>query len=548
MGRETSALLEVTDYTVAYATGGTALRRATLDVRKGEIVALLGPNGSGKSTLIRGVCGTLPYYRGRPLAGQIRLQSEDITGMSPTAIVERGLVQVPEGRRILPQLTVEENLRAGLIGAGKPQRAEKELGQIFAMFPVLSDRRKGRAGYLSGGEQQMLAIGRAMCADPSLLVLDEPMLGLAPKVVARVLDVIVSLNEAGVGILLVEQNVTAALDVADRAYVLRLGEMLAGGSREQIKGSDELTRAYIGIGGANSETRSPPDARVNTQEEGSTPTKLALTAHERDDRRETEASVTPRLVARDVSVNFGALQALKDVSVSVAEGQLSAIVGPNGAGKSTLLNCITGVAKFSGTILLDGEPIAGVDTTSIARRGVARAFQHTVAPGGMTAGALVSLGVRREHLTPQSRTRFRKRKDQERQTREIVNHRLNDFGLGDYLNTPISQCPYGVQKRLDIARALVADPSLLLLDEPFAGLPDEEASDVFDLIRGAMSLKSLSVLLIDHNVEMVFSNVEHVTVLDFGCVIADGLPAEVRADPLVQEAYFGSREEMRHSE
>jgi len=217
------------------------LRGIDLEIRAGEIVAVLGSNGAGKSTFNNTVCGLLA-----PFGGSIRFEERDITRARAADIVAAGLVQVPEGRRVFPDLTVRENLLLGSYRRGRAHR-EANIERALAVFPRLAGRMSQRAGTLSGGEQQMLAIGRGLMAEPRLLILDEPSLGLAPLMVEEMFALIARLNAEGLAILLVEQNVAQSLEVARRAYVLENGECAFHGTPAELLVRPELKRAYLGI-------------------------------------------------------------------------------------------------------------------------------------------------------------------------------------------------------------------------------------------------------------------------------------------------------------
>lgn len=219
-----------------------ALHGVTLEVREGSVVALLGANGAGKSTTLRVISGMI-----QPRAGSVRYRGEEIASSSPSSLVRKGIVHVPEGRQIFGELTVEENLRIGAFS--RPWRSDirRDLEDVFERFPSLAARRRQRAATLSGGEQQMLAIGRALMARPRLLLLDEPSLGLAPMIIQEIYRIIRALNrERGVTTLLVEQNAAIALEVADYAYVLETGRVAVAGTPEELSGNEEVRRSYLG--------------------------------------------------------------------------------------------------------------------------------------------------------------------------------------------------------------------------------------------------------------------------------------------------------------
>ena len=234
------ALLDVRDLRAGY--GETeVLHGVDLAITPGEIVAVLGSNGVGKSTLNRALSGIV-----RVRAGAIRFEGHDVAHEKPQAIVARGLIHVPEGRRVFPNLSVRENLDLGSYRRGAPHRAQNR-DRVFAIFPRLRERSTQRAGTLSGGEQQMLAIGRGLMAEPKLMIMDEPSLGLSPILVEELFALIERINADGVSILLVEQNVVQSLELADRAYILAEGKFVMSGSAKDIGANPELKRAYLGM-------------------------------------------------------------------------------------------------------------------------------------------------------------------------------------------------------------------------------------------------------------------------------------------------------------
>ena len=241
-------MLEVNDLQVTYGGAVRALRGISMQVPDGKVVAVLGSNGAGKTTLLRTISSTLKLHRGKVDAGTVAFGGTSLVGKDPATCVGLGLVQVPEGRRIFSRLTVEENLRAGGMGARDRSARAGAQKRVFDLVPVLADRRSGRAGLLSGGEQQMLAIGRALMAGPELLLLDEPSLGLAPRVIGQIGEIIREINRQGTSVLLVEQNATMALAVSDLAYVLDVGEVALSGPAAELAATEEVQRLYLGHG------------------------------------------------------------------------------------------------------------------------------------------------------------------------------------------------------------------------------------------------------------------------------------------------------------
>jgi branched-chain amino acid transport system ATP-binding protein len=236
------SLLTVTDVKTYYG-NVAALKGISFNVNEGEIVTLIGSNGAGKSTTLKTISAIAPA-----LSGTIRLAGEDITGLPPHEIVRRGIVQSPEGRKIFARLTVLENLEMGAFSRVDKRIIREDIDQVFARFPRLRERRRQLGGTLSGGEQQMLAIGRALMARPRLLLLDEPSMGLAPILVAEIFEVIQQLNAAGTTILLVEQNANMALTVARRAYVLQSGLIAHAGDAQLMRHDPAIVAAYLGGG------------------------------------------------------------------------------------------------------------------------------------------------------------------------------------------------------------------------------------------------------------------------------------------------------------
>jgi branched-chain amino acid transport system ATP-binding protein len=229
------------------------LHGISLEVRRGEIVTVVGANGAGKSTMLKTVSGLI-----RARAGGIEFEDADITKLGPDAIVALGVVQVPEGRRVFPDLSVEHNLRAGAYLARSSQDVRTRLDRVFQQFPRLAEQRKQRAGTLSGGEQQMLAFGRAMMSSPRLLMLDEPSLGLAPLMVDEIMRRIRGFRDSGITILLVEQNANLALRIADRGYVMEMGKIALTGTGAELLNNAHVRASYLGAdAGVTPERRMP---------------------------------------------------------------------------------------------------------------------------------------------------------------------------------------------------------------------------------------------------------------------------------------------------
>jgi branched-chain amino acid transport system ATP-binding protein len=235
------ALLELRDVNAFYGRI-QALRKVSLEVDKGEVVALIGSNGAGKTTTLRTISGLM-----HPAGGSIHFDGRDITRTGPSTIVELGICQSPEGRRLFPRMTVVDNLFMGAYVRNDKPGIAADMDRVFTLFPRLKERRTQIAGTLSGGEQQMLAMGRALMAKPKLLMLDEPSLGLAPILIETIFSIVREINAQGVPVLLVEQNASKALEVAHRAYVLETGSIVKTGTGKELAASEDVQKAYLGI-------------------------------------------------------------------------------------------------------------------------------------------------------------------------------------------------------------------------------------------------------------------------------------------------------------
>lgn len=254
-------MLEVANLEVVYNDVVLVLRGLSLEVREGQIVALLGANGAGKTTTLRAVTGLLDVHDGDVTKGSVKYNGSEIHHKDASQIVRGGIAQVMEGRRVFAEMSVEDNLRTGATTNKDSGNVKDSYERVMEMFPILAQRKKDTAGYLSGGEQQMLAIGRAMMANPSLLILDEPSLGLAPMLVAQIRDIIVDINKSGTSVLLIEQNANMALSIANYGYIMETGKVVMDGDPDKLLGDEDVQEFYLGLHGEAGERKSFRDVK-----------------------------------------------------------------------------------------------------------------------------------------------------------------------------------------------------------------------------------------------------------------------------------------------
>jgi len=249
-------MLEIANLEVVYNDVVLVLRGLSIEVRDGQIVALLGANGAGKTTTLRAITGLLDIHEGDVTKGSITFEGERINGKDASTIVRLGIAQVMEGRRVFAEMSVDDNLRTGAVTNKDSANVKAAYDRVMGLFPAIAKRRKDSAGYLSGGEQQMLAIGRALMADPKLLILDEPSLGLAPMLVQQIRDIVVDINKQGTDVLLIEQNANMALSIADFGYIMETGKVVMDGDPQKLLKDEDVQEFYLGLHGEGGERKS----------------------------------------------------------------------------------------------------------------------------------------------------------------------------------------------------------------------------------------------------------------------------------------------------
>ncbi len=510
--RGESKLLVVRGLDVAYD-GTQVLFGVDFEVAEGEIVALLGTNGAGKSTLLRAISGLV-----EPAAGVVVLDGVDLTGVAPHHVAGMGVAQVPGGKGVFPSLTVAENLRVATWGQGlRGPVAETAADEAMAHFPVLRLRLGQAAGTLSGGEQQMLALAQAFVSRPRLLLVDELSLGLAPAVVSRLLEVIRAIRDRGTTVVLVEQSVTTALELADVAYFMEKGEIRFRGPAAELAERPDLLRAvFLRAAGGD---RHPPATVVDSQ-------------------------ARPALGVEGLTKRFGAVVALDDVSLAVAPGRILGIIGPNGAGKTTLFDAISGfVVPDGGRVLLDGHDVTRRGPDQRARLGLGRSFQDARLFPSLTVTEAIGLALERsvEVRDPLAiALGLRAVARSERCVAGRVSEIIDRMGLGAYADSFVSELSTGTRRLVDLACVLAHEPAVLLLDEPSSGIAQREAEALGPVLVDIRDQTGAALVVIEHDIPLVSGIAEEMVALDLGRVLARGTPAEVLADPLVTAAYLGA--------
>jgi len=497
-----------------------------LALGSGQVLALLGTNGAGKSTVLRVLAGLL-----RPTAGRVLVGGEDVTTLPPAERVRRGVVTVPGGRGVFPSLTVADNLRLGAWLVRRDRRAVATgIDEALERFPALRRRLATRAGDLSGGEQQMLTLAQALLCRPRVLLVDELSLGLAPSVVAALVEEIRRLVVSGVSVLVVEQSLEVAAAVAPQALFLERGAIRFTGSTAELAGRPDLARSvFLGHGG---EQDAPPPAAA----------RLA-------DRVGSQVPAGPRsgggrLEVREVRRSFGGLSALDGVDLAAAAGEVLGIIGANGAGKTTLLDVCSGyLVPDTGTVLLDGADVTGLPPARRAALGLGRVFQDArLFPSLTVAEALAAAHDRhvrvREPLA--GILALGASLDAEAEVRDRVERLLSDMGLLPYRDAFVSELSTGTRRIVELAGALAHRPRVLLLDEPSSGIAQRESEALGRLLLSVRDATGATLVVVEHDIALVASIADRLVCLHLGRVIADGPPAEVLRDPEVVAAYVGT--------
>ncbi|HEX6312592.1 MAG TPA: MFS transporter [Acidimicrobiia bacterium] len=504
-----------------------------LEVDEGEIVALLGTNGAGKSTLLKAVSGLVEAS-----GGAVIFDGRDMTHTPPDEIAARGVTQVPGGQGVFPSLTVAENLRlAGWLHRHDARETREAVERVFDYFPVLRDRLHEPAGNLSGGQQQMLTLGMAFISRPRLLMIDELSLGLAPTVIAQLLEIVQGIRDRGTTIILVEQSVNLALGIAETAYFMEKGEIRFHGPTAELLERPDVMRSVF-LEGAASGTVAMANAPNGGRRDG-------------DGAARPAAPEQPvRLAIRDVSKRFGGIAAVSGVSLTVAPGEIVGFIGPNGAGKTTLFDIVSGFLPADGgriELTRDGTVHDLTRRSAQARAwlGLGRSFQDGRLFPALTVQETIAVALERqvEVRDPLAAAlHFPTVAISEEHVDERVDELVELMRLGAFRDKFVHELSTGSRRIVDLACTLAHGPQVLLLDEPSSGIAQREAEALAPLLVEIRDALGASLLVIEHDLPLLSSVADRIVALDLGAVIAEGRPDQVVNDPAVIASYLGTSE------
>ncbi len=540
-----SKLLLVRDVQVSYG-NVQVLFGVDFEVAEGDVVALLGTNGAGKSTLLNAISGVTEAER-----GAVIFDGRDITHAPPNEIAAMGIAQVPGGKGVFPSLTVDENLELGTWLHHRDGSADESLARVHELFPILAERGNTSAGDLSGGQQQMLALAMAFLSKPRLLMIDELSLGLAPIVVAQLLPVIEEFRAAGTTVILVEQSVNVALDVAETAFFLEKGEVrFSGPTAELLERPDVLRSVFL------AETAHDHDPSTNgpSTNDMAEPAGAEPAVPPPSEQRTAGAVIhggdaggaDAAMQAIEVSRSFGGIRAVDRATLHVAPSEILGIIGPNGAGKTTLFDLLSGfVPVDEGRISLAGHDVTRLDAAGRARRGLGRSFQDARLFPSLTVDEALAVSMERWigskgaiaaalHLPASF--------DSEVAVRRRVTELVDLLGLGAYRSKFVSELSTGTRRIVDLAGLLAHRPSVILLDEPSSGIAQREVEALAPLLERIRAETAASLIVIEHDMPLLRQISDRLVAMDQGAVIATGAPDDVLADPLVVESYLGPDE------
>jgi branched-chain amino acid transport system ATP-binding protein len=533
-------LLDCTGIDMAYGPV-QILFKVDFQVHSGEIVALLGTNGAGKSTLLKGVCGLV-----RPKSGKVVFEGKDVTNLSADLTTHLGISLMPGGKGVFPTLSVAENLRlASWLIRKDGERIDAARTEVFELFPILRERQDQMAGNLSGGEQQMLALGGALMTRPTLLMIDELSLGLAPTIVAQLLEVVREIHARGTTIVIVEQSINVALNLAQRAVFMEKGEVRFEGPTAGLLERPDILRSVF-IAGANAmndaedaDGADDADAPADNGETDGQPVTVPATA-----KRAVSAEADVVLECRGVVKRFGGITAVDQVDLELREGHILGLIGHNGAGKTTLMDCISGFNEIDGgRIILRDNDVSDSAPHERAAAGLGRSFQDALLFPTLTVWETVAV-ARERHLASRdivaAALQLPASYESEIAVAAKVDELVDLMGLDAFRQKLTGELSTGSRRIVDLACILAQEPKVLMLDEPSGGVAQKETEALAPLLLRVVEHTGCSVLVIEHDMPLLRTICDEMVALELGGVIASGTPDEVLEHPAVIESYLGT--------
>ncbi len=512
-----TALVAVKDIDAGYGKS-QVLYGVSFDVGRSEILALLGTNGAGKSTILRVIAGVL-----KPQHGKVFFEGNDITDLSPIERVNLGLVTVPGGRGVFRSLSVRENLRlAGWLARKDKAFLAEAMARIFTLFPTLQGRLDTRAGLLSGGEQQMLTVAQALLCKPKLLLIDELSLGLAPTVVAELLNAVRALAQSGVTVVVVEQSVNVATAIANRAVFMERGQVRFSGPTPSVEQQPNLLRSVF--------------LRAATRAHGRPKSEL-------ESKRIIDKTSVSAFGVHNVSKRYGTVSVLSDITLSVSKGEILGVIGANGAGKTTLFDVCSGfIRPERGQVIMEATDITALRPHQRANRGLGRVFQDAQLFPSLTVAEVLAVALER-HVEVKdpiaSMLGLESVTNSEEKIADRVDELVEEMGLTRYRNSFVTELSTGTRRVVDLACAMAHRPRVLLLDEPSSGIAQRESEAMGELLLGLRSETGASFIVIEHDVPLVSYISDRLVCLHLGEVIAEGETTDVLNNPDVISAYLG---------
>jgi branched-chain amino acid transport system ATP-binding protein len=484
----------------------------------------------------------------RPKAGKVIFKGEDITKVPADATAKRGISLMPGGKGVFPTLTVDENLRmAAWLIRDDSDRIEMSKSDVLDLFPVLAERHNQMAGNLSGGEQQMLALGSALMTRPELLMIDELSLGLAPTIVGQLLEVVQEIHDRGTTIVIVEQSVNVALNLSKRAVFMEKGEVRFEGPASDLLERPDILRSVF-IAGAASQDAAEGALHVDGHKP---PARRSRTAAKKQPAvAEEESRIAPDaklvLACHDLVKRFGGITAVDHVDLEVRQGEIVGLIGHNGAGKTTLMDCVSGFLPVDGGRVI----LRGVDVTDWAphlrsKGAMGRSFQDALLFPTLTVFETIAV-ARERHLA--SRDMFAAALqlpasfESELEVAAVVADLIDLMGLAAYRQKLTGELSTGTRRIVDLACILAQDPKVLLLDEPSGGVAQKETEALGPLLRRIQQHTGCSILIIEHDMPLLSGLCDRLVALELGGVIAEGTPTDVLNHPAVIASYLGTDE------